>query len=61
MTTKKQKDDTERQFKARVPASLLEEFAEATKAKDETASQAVRKFMRNYIKQVQAKQAPAQA
>lgn len=49
----KKQVEQERHFTARVPASLLEEFAEATKAKDETASQAVRKFMRNYIKQVQ--------
>lgn len=49
----KKQAEQERHFTARVPASLLEEFAQATKAKDETASQAVRKFMRNYIKQVQ--------
>lgn len=49
----KKQTEQERHFTARVPASLLEEFAQATKAKDETASQAVRKFMRNYIKQVQ--------
>ena len=55
----KKQTEQERHFTARVPASLLEEFAQATKAKDETASQAVRKFMRNYIKQVQSRQAQA--
>lgn len=52
----KKQTEQERHFTARVPASLLEEFSQATKAKDETASQAVRKFMKNYIKQVQQTQ-----
>jgi len=38
---------------------LLEEFKQATKAQDETASQAFRKFVRQYVKQA-AKQAQAQ-
>lgn len=44
----------------RIPRPLLEEFKQATKAQDETASQAVRKFIRQYIKQAH-KLAQAQA
>lgn len=57
----KKQTEQERHFTARVPASLLDEFAEAAKSKDETASQAVRKFMRNYIKQAQQVQNRQQA
>lgn len=57
----KKQTEQERHFTARVPTSLLDEFVEAAKSKDETASQAVRKFMRNYIKQAQQVQARNQA
>jgi len=47
------KKDEEKLFTARVPADLLEEFKQATKVKDETASQAFRQFIRQYVKQAQ--------
>ena len=53
-------EEKEKLFTARVPADLLEEFKQATKAKDETASQAFRHFIRQYVKQAH-KQAQAQA
>ena len=59
MSKKKEQPEQERHFTARVPSSLLDEFAEAAKAKDETPSQAVRKFMRNYVQQ--SRQQVAQA
>lgn len=49
----KKENESEKLFTTRIPASLLEEFKQATKAQDETASQAVRKFIRQYIKQAQ--------
>lgn len=52
--------EEEKLFTARIPASLLEEFKQATKAKDESASKAVRQFIRQYVKQAH-KQAQAQA
>jgi len=42
----------ERFFTARVPAKTLDEFVEAAKKMDESGSQAVRRFMRDYIKRV---------
>ena len=56
----KQETESEKLFTARIPASLLEEFKQAAKAQDETASQAVRKFIRQYVKQAN-KLAQAQA
>lgn len=44
----------------RIPRPLLEEFKQAAKSQDETASQAVRKFIRQYVKQAH-KLAQAQA
>lgn len=52
-------EEKEKLFTARVPADLLEEFKQATKTKDETASQAFRHFIRAYIKQAQKAQAKA--
>lgn len=57
----KKQAEQERHFTARVPAILLDEFVEATRSKDETASQAVRRFMKNYIKQNQARQSKVEA
>lgn len=55
------KEESEKLFTARIPASLLDEFKQATKAKDETASQAVRQFIRQYIKQANKQAQQAQA
>lgn len=49
----KEENLKEKLFTARIPSALLEEFKQATKAQDETASQAFRKFAREYIKQAQ--------
>jgi len=49
------KKNDEALMNLRIPRPLLEEFKQATKSKDETASQAVRKFIRQYVKQAQAK------
>lgn len=49
MTAQKKTDDA--LMNLRIPRPLLEEFKQATKAQDETASQAIRKFIRHYIKQ----------
>lgn len=50
---KKEEQEKDGRFTCRVSSTLVEEFAQATKQQDETASQAVRKFMRQYIKQAQ--------
>lgn len=46
-----QKKADEALMNLRIPRPLLEEFKQAAKAQDETASQAVRKFIRQYVKQ----------
>lgn len=46
-----QKNEQEKIVTARLPADLYEEFKQATKAKDETASQVLRGFIRQYVKQ----------
>jgi len=56
---KEQKHEIERLVSARVPADLYEAFKQATKAKDETASQVLRGFIRQYVKQVNKSQAQA--
>lgn len=57
---KEQKNDQEKLVSARVPADLYEEFKQATKAQDETASQVLRSFIRKYVKQAhKAQQAQA--
>lgn len=48
MTAKKNSDET--LMNLRIPKNLLEEFKQATKEQDETASQAIRKFIRQYVK-----------
>lgn len=54
-----QKND-EALMNLRIPRPLLEEFKQAARSQDETASQAVRKFIRQYVKQAN-KLAQAQA
>lgn len=48
---KKDQENQEKLFTARVPAELLDDFKKAAKNQDETASQAFRKFMKQYVKQ----------
>lgn len=48
---KEQKNEQEKIVTARVPVDLYEEFKQITKAKDETASQVLRGFIRQYVKQ----------
>lgn len=48
---KEQKNDQEKIITTRLPADLYEEFKQITKAKDETASQVLRGFIRQYVKQ----------
>ena len=48
---KEQKNEQEKIVTARVPVDLYEEFKQITKAKDETASQVLRSFIRQYVKQ----------
>jgi len=55
---KEQKKSDEALMNLRIPRPLLDEFKQAAKAKDETASQAVRKFIRQYVKQSQAHNRP---
>ena len=50
-TMKEQKNEQEKIVTARVPVELYEEFKQITKAKDETASQVLRGFIRQYVKQ----------
>ena len=45
------KKDDEALMNLRIPRPLLEEFKQAAKSQDETASQAVRRFIRQYVKQ----------
>jgi len=40
----------------RISRRLLDEFKEVAKSKDETASQAVRKFIRQYVKRSQTQE-----
>lgn len=46
-----QKKNDEALMNLRIPRPLLEEFKQAARNQDETASQAVRKFIRQYVKQ----------
>lgn len=55
-----QKKTDETLMNLRISRPLLEEFKQAAKSQDETASQAVRKFIRQYVKQAH-KLAQAQA
>lgn len=55
-----QKKTDEALMNLRIPRPLLEEFKQAARSQDETASQAVRKFIRQYVKQAN-KLAQAQA
>lgn len=53
--------DKEKLFTARVPTKLYEDFKEATRLKDETASEAFRQFIRQYVKQANKTAQRAQA
>ena len=57
MTEQKKQDEV--LMNLRIPRPLLDEFKQATRAKDETASQAVRRFIRHYVKQSSKPQAQA--
>lgn len=57
MTEQKKPDEV--LINVRIPRPLLDEFKQATRAKDETASQAVRRFIRHYVKQTNKPQAQA--
>ena len=52
---KEQKNEPEKIVTARIPAELFEEFKQITKAKDETASQVLRGFIRQYVKQASSR------